>query len=323
MDPYSAEGELINIHNHFHQGQFQEVVGYDKSSLSPENVSAARILQLRSRIELGDAKAVLAEVRSETDPALQAIGALAEQSAGRSDVAVATIQKLAESAADDATVQIVGGTVLQAADKSEEALALLSQHDSNRTCLGSLVSPMSCYYSQNSPRHTLNTNCPVDAVALIVQIYLQQNRNDLALKEVVGARRWAQDSLLVNLAESWVGMRLGGERYQQAFYVFEELAQSPASSSVRSLVAQAVSELHLGRTEEAQAALEQAVKIDPASADAVANLLVLAILTGKDKTEATDSLKSIDERHTLLVDLEEKGSLFDKAAAKYQAKVSA
>lgn len=46
------------------------------------------------------------------------------------------------------------------------------------------------------------------SVALIVQIHLQQNRSDLALKEVQAAKRWAQDSLLVNLAESWVGLRL-------------------------------------------------------------------------------------------------------------------
>jgi coatomer protein complex subunit epsilon len=45
-------------------------------------------------------------------------------------------------------------------------------------------------------------------VALIVQIHLQQNRTDLALKEAQAARRWAQDSLLVNLAESWVGLRV-------------------------------------------------------------------------------------------------------------------
>lgn len=50
----------------------------------------------------------------------------------------------------------------------------------------------------------------MDAVALIVQIHLHQNRNDLAVKEVAAARRWAQDSLLVNLAESWVGLRLVG-----------------------------------------------------------------------------------------------------------------
>ncbi|ERT01718.1 uncharacterized protein SPSK_05443 [Sporothrix schenckii 1099-18] len=294
MDPYSAEGELINIHNHFHQGQFQEVADYSTESLSPENELAARVLQLRARVELGEAKAVLADVKNASEPALQAVGALAEQRSGRSDGAVATITKLAETAGDDSTVQIVGGTVLQAAGKSEEALALLSQHDSN-----------------------------LDAVALIVQIHLQQNRNDLALKEVVAARRWAQDSLLVNLAESWVGLRLGGERYQQAFYVFEELAQAPASSSARTLVAQAVSELHLGRTEEAQAALEQAVKAAPESADAVANLLVLAVLTGKDTAETTSNLRNINAQHPLLADLEQKSSLFDKAAMKYQAKVSA
>lgn len=48
----------------------------------------------------------------------------------------------------------------------------------------------------------------MEAVALIVQIQLEQNRLDLAIKEVGAARRWAQDSLLVNLAESWVGLRV-------------------------------------------------------------------------------------------------------------------
>lgn len=295
MDPYSAEGELINIHNHFHQGQFQEVADYDISALSPDNVPAARILQLRARVALGDAVGVFKDVKGQEDPALVAIGALAEQSAGRTESAVATIEKLVASAADNATVQIVGGTVLAAAGKPDDAIALLSQHDSN-----------------------------LDAVALIVQIHLAQNRNDLALKEVVAARRWAQDSLLVNLAESWVGVRVGGERYQQAFYVFEELAQSPASASVRTLVAQAVSELHLGRTEEAQAALEQALKTDPASADAVANLLVLSVLSGGSETaEATANLQALDAAHPLLADLAEKSELFDKAAGKYSAKVAA
>lgn len=77
----------------------------------------------------------------------------------------------------------------------------------------------------------------------------------------------------------------GGEKYQQAFYVFEELAQAPATSSVRTLVSQAVAELHLGRTEEAQAALEQALKKEPEYAEAIANLLVLNVITGKSPEE--------------------------------------
>lgn len=67
--------------------------------------------------------------------------------------------------------------------------------------------------------------------------------------------------------------------------MFEELAQAPSTSSVQTLVAQAVAELHLGRTEEAQAALDQAMKKDPAYAEAIANTLVLQVITGKDPHE--------------------------------------
>ncbi|KAK3360112.1 coatomer epsilon subunit-domain-containing protein [Lasiosphaeria hispida] len=294
MDPYSAEGELINIHNHFHQGQYQDVVDFDTSALSSENALPARVLQLRARLALGQADEVLADVQSENGPELEAIAALAEQALGNEEAAVKAIEQLAQESGDNATVQVMGGTVLQAAGKSDEALALLSQHSGN-----------------------------LDAVSLIVQIHLQQNRNDLAIKEVAAARRWAQDNLLVNLAESWVGLRLGGEKYQQAFYVFEELAQAPATSSVRSLVSQAVAELHLGRTEEAQAALEEALKKEPTFAEAIANLLVLSVVTGKDPKDLTSNLEKADARHPFLLDLAEKSELFDKAATKYKAKVAA
>lgn len=79
----------------------------------------------------------------------------------------------------------------------------------------------------------------------------------------------------------------GGEKYQQAFYVFEELAQAPSTSSITSLVSQAVSELHLGRVEEAQSALEQAIQKQPDYAEAIANLLVLTVVLGKDPAELT------------------------------------
>jgi coatomer protein complex subunit epsilon len=294
MDPYSAEGELINIHNYFHQGQFQEVIDFDTSTFSPDNELPARVLVLRAQLALGNVEDVLADVKGEQKPELQALGALAEFQLGKTDSALKTIEKLAASSADNATVQVIGGTVLQASGKSEEALALVSQHQ------GSL-----------------------DALSLIVQIHLQQNRTDLAIKEVAAARRWAQDSLLVNLAESWVGLRVGGEKYQQAFYVFEELAQAPSTSSARSLVSQAVCELHLGRLEEAEAALDQALQKDPENADAIANLLVLNVISGRGAAEQLENLKKADPKHQLLVDLAEKSALFDKAATKYSPKVSA
>lgn len=285
MDPYSAEGELVNISNHFYQGQWQEVVDFDTSIFSADNALPARVLVLRARLALGQAEDVLAEVKGAKEPDLQAIGALAEFQLGKDSVS-----KIESLPTDNLTVQLVGGTLLQAAGKSEEALALLTQHQ------GSL-----------------------EAVAIIAQIHLQQNRIDLAIKEVAAARKWAQDSLLVNLAESWVGLRQGGDKYQQAFYVFEELAQAPSTSSVWSLVSQAVCELHLGRVEEAQAALDQ---IKDPNAEAIANKLVLAAVSGSDTSELTAELQKVNAKHQLLVDLAEKDELFDKAAAKYAPKVA-
>jgi coatomer protein complex subunit epsilon len=131
MDPYSAEGELINIHNHFHQGQYQEVIDFDVSALSPENALPARVLQLRARVALGQAEDVLADVQGETEPELRAVAALAEEALGNTEKAVQAVEELAKNEGDNATVQVVGGTVLQAAGRAEEALALLGRHQGN------------------------------------------------------------------------------------------------------------------------------------------------------------------------------------------------
>lgn len=132
MDPFSAEGELLNIHNHFHQGQFQEVIDFDTAGLSPENALPARVLILRAQIALGQAEDVLADVQGEDEPDLIAVAALAELQAGNESKALKMAEKLVEENVDNGSVQLLCGTVFQAAGKSEEALALLSQHQGNR-----------------------------------------------------------------------------------------------------------------------------------------------------------------------------------------------
>jgi coatomer protein complex subunit epsilon len=197
MDPFSAEGELLNLHNYFHQGQFQEAIDFETGGLSPENKLPAQVLRLRAQIALGNAEDVLADVSNAQEPELVAVEALAEFAAGNEIKALKIAEKLASESGDNATVQVLAGTVLQAAGKSEEALALLSQHQGNRML-----------YAAESCNRWVLIGYVVEAVALIVQIHLEQNRTDLAIKEVQAARRWAQDNLLVNLAESWVGLRV-------------------------------------------------------------------------------------------------------------------
>ncbi|KAJ5901936.1 coatomer epsilon subunit-domain-containing protein [Penicillium taxi] len=294
MDPFSSEGELLNMHNAFHSGQYQDVIDFETAAFSTENQTPARLLKLRSQIALGQTNEVLSSLsNSENDPDLASIQALAQQAAGNTDAALQLTQDLAENYPENVNVQVLGAIVLQAHGNSEEALALLSKHQ------GSL-----------------------EAVALIVQIHLQQNRADLAVKEVQSAKRWAQDSLLVNLAESWVGLRVGGEKYQSAFYVYEELASAPSTSTPLSIVGQAVAELHLGRLPEAEAALNTALERYPTDTELIANSIVLNVLAGKPSEELESQLQQIDPSHALLADIEEKGAFFDTAAAKYSPKVS-
>ncbi|KAJ6109296.1 coatomer subunit epsilon [Penicillium sp. IBT 16267x] len=294
MDPFSAEGELLNIHNAFHSGQYQEVIDFETAALSPENQLPARVLKLRAQIALGQTAEVLATVSGEEDtPDLAAVKALAQQVSGKTDAALQLAQDLAENYPDNVTVEVLAATVLQAQDLSEEALALLAKHQGN-----------------------------LEAVSLLVQIHLQQNRADLALKEVQAAKRWAQDSLLVNLAESWVGLRVGGEKYQSAFYVYEELASAPSTCSPVSIVGQAVAELHLGRLPEAEAALTSALEKYPEDAELIANTIVLNVLSGKPSTDLEARLKQVQPSHALLADIQEKSDFFDTAASKYAPKVS-
>ncbi|ERF73873.1 hypothetical protein EPUS_05885 [Endocarpon pusillum Z07020] len=296
MDPFSGEGELLTITTHFHTHAYTKVLEYDTSPLSPPNRSIARILQHRSRIALGQSRQVLSQLSSAKDAASQAIQALAHQSLGN-DKGVELARELAETDGEDSVVQVVCGTVLAAAGEYEKAVELLGKHQGN-----------------------------LEAVALLTQIYLLQNRTDLALKEVQAAKRWAQDSLLINLAEAWLGLRVGGDKYQSSYYIYEELASTPSTTTASSLVAQAVADMHLNRLPEADATLQQALELDPHDAHARANQVVLACLMGRKRPDVEGlvaGLSDVDDGHPLVRGLGEMEARFDEAAGRYQARVAA
>jgi len=112
----------------------------------------------------------------------------------------------------------------------------------------------------------------------------------------------------------------GGEAYQKSFYVFEELAQAPSSTAATSLVAQAVAELHMGRLEEAETALDQALEKEPENSAALANKFVLDTVAGKDASESRSKLQSVEKGHEVLADLVAKREVFRTAMGKYSPK---
>ena len=59
------------------------------------------------------------------------------------------------------------------------------------------------------------------------------------------------------------------------------MAQAPSTTAPLSLISQAICEIHLGRYEEAEAALKQVLEKEPGNADAIANMIVLSTILGK------------------------------------------
>ena len=100
------------------------------------------------------------------------------------------------------------------------------------------------------------------------------------------------------------------------------MAQAPSSQAATSLVAQAVSEIHLGRLPEAETALQQVLQKDPQNADALANEAVLRTIQGQDAESqaAREKLWSVEKNHPFLVEIARKKEAFAQAAAKYSPK---
>ncbi len=92
------------------------------------------------------------------------------------------------------------------------------------------------------------------------------HRLDLAEAEYLAARKWADDSLLIQLIEAWIGLAKGGRSTQQAFYVYDELAQNPAAAdtvnAVPSLVGKATALAANADFAGANKMLDAALKLD-------------------------------------------------------------
>jgi coatomer protein complex subunit epsilon len=111
-----------------------------------------------------------------------------------------------------------------------------------------------------------------------VQILLSQDRLDLARQAYEQARAWAEDSLIIQLCEAWIGLRTvrapyripyettravcqGGDAYQSAYYVFEEISQAPSANNASVLNGKAAAQAAQGNWPEAEAALAEAAQI--------------------------------------------------------------
>ena len=105
------------------------MIDFDTSSLSSENRLPAKILKYRAQVALGQPQDVLKEIsKGGSGPELEAAKCFAQYFAGDSTEAIKGFESLVQTQSENSSVQILGGIVLQANEKTEEALSLLSKH---------------------------------------------------------------------------------------------------------------------------------------------------------------------------------------------------
>lgn len=81
---------------------------------------------------MGQAQEALSSLEDEDNvPEFSAVEAFAQYVIGNCSSALRAVEGLVESASENAVVQVLGAAVLQAEERTEEALALLTKHQGN------------------------------------------------------------------------------------------------------------------------------------------------------------------------------------------------
>ncbi|CBQ70765.1 related to coatomer epsilon subunit [Sporisorium reilianum SRZ2] len=312
------ESTLFQVQSLFYQGAYQGCIDLALSSTSnarssdPASVStllyAARSHLARSPSDPASALSLLSSLAAE--PQVQAIQSLARfvqaQTQDNTDAMSREIVNLTELldhavVGEDKgqTIRCAAATALFLDGDAEEALNTLG--------VGSGSS---------------SSSKEIECVALGVHMLLSIHRLDLAEKEYLAARAWADDSLLIQLIEAWIGLAKGGRATQQAFYVYDELAQNPSAAgtpnAVPSLIGKATALAANGDWQGAKKQLDDAAALDPSNAHILANRAVVETHTASQAAqEYLGQLKQVNAAHPLLAEYAALERAFDEHAAKF------
>jgi len=300
--------DLYNVKQQFFLGAFKTLVDLTLPGPSSEDYTPILVYKARAHIALDDAKSVPSLISSDTDNlALKAVYALAKYVTGAeaADSALEELRDLCiEIEADDAEaterekgwVRVVAGTAFARAGEVEEALESLGAETSTEN---------------------------LEAVAIIVQIYLSIHRPDLARKEFERAKQWAEDDLLLQLIEASIGLITGKDGYSDCNSFYTEQVANPSLSSPHLLTARGVTRLLRGEVPEAKSDFEEAISQQGGHEDAE-TLAANAVAAGLGTTRKGDAellwsrLTSEYPNHPLVTDVNAKAEQFDDFAARFE-----
>jgi len=296
MAPSEQIDELFDIRNAFFTGNYQTcITEAQKLKIPDQNLATERdIFVYRSYIAQRKYRIVMDEVKPSSSPLLHPLKMLAEflaaPAAKRESLVLEVDGKLSGNVDVSNHVQLlVAATIYLHADQPESALRVL--HPSEH----------------------------LECLALRLQALLALNRPDLARKELKNMQDKDEDATLTQLAQAWTNMALGGEKIQEAYYIYQEMIDKLGSTALL-LNGQAVTFLAQGKYAEAEAALQEALDKDPNNPETFVNLIVMSQHTGKQPEVSNrylSQLKDMDPQHSFVVKLDQKDADFERMVKQY------
>jgi len=296
MAPSEQIDELFDIRNAFFTGNYQTcITEAQKLKIPDQTLSIERdVFLYRSYIAQRKYRIVMDEIKPSSAPLLQPLKQLAEflaAPAAKRESMVAEIDgKLSGNVDVSNHVQLlVAATIYLHADQPESALRVL--HPSEQ----------------------------LECLALRLQALLALNRPDLARKELKNMQDKDEDATLTQLAQAWTNMALGGEKIQEAYYIYQEMIDKLGATALL-LNGQAVTFLAQGKYTEAESALQEALDKDPNNPETFVNLIVMSQHLGKQPEVSNrylSQLKDMDPQHSFVVKLQQKEADFERMVKQY------
>lgn len=296
MAPSEQIDELFDIRNAFFTGNYQTCITEAQKLKIPDQTLAIErdIFLYRSYIAQRKYRIVLDEIKPSSAPLLQPLKLLAEflaaPAAKRESMVLELDGKLSGNVDVSNHVQLlVAATIYLHADQPESALRVL--HPSEQ----------------------------LECLALRLQALLALNRPDLARKELKNMQDKDEDATLTQLAQAWTNMALGGEKIQEAYYIYQEMIDKLGATALL-LNGQAVTFLAQAKYTEAEAALQEALDKDPNNPETFVNLIVMSQHTGKQPEVSNrylSQLKDMDPQHSFVVKLQQKEADFERMVKQY------